>query len=95
MLLHDYCMSAVETGDTMTRKKPPEDVRIGTTLQGFITRDGWNHDKLATAVGVTRPYITQIVSGQKHLNNRMLGEICRAMNLNPLMIKLPDLEMAA
>lgn len=87
-------MSEAETGDSGTHKKDPEDVRIGSTLQGFITRDGWNHDKLATAVGCTRPYITQIASGRKHLNNRMLGEICRAMNLNPLMIKLPDLEMS-
>lgn len=88
-------MSAAETGEPATRERDPEDVRIGSTLQGFINCYGWNHDKLATAVGCTRPYITQIVSGKKHLNNRMLGEISRAMNINPLMIKRPDLEMAA
>lgn len=72
--------------------KDPEDIRIGTTLDTIMDLTGWNHDKLATAIGVTRPYITQFVSGQKHLNNVRLVQICGALNINPLAIKRPDLK---
>ena len=68
------------------------------TIEGFLIRRKITHDELANGIVlpnkrcVTRSYISQICSGRKHLNNDMLYAIARYLGVNPIAIKLPDMD---
>lgn len=79
------------TTDKGTDPRNPEDVRIGETLSYFRDRFGYTQDQLATETGVSRSHIANIEAGRKHLSDRHLALIAKALELRPLAIKRPDI----
>jgi plasmid maintenance system antidote protein VapI len=71
------------------------------TAEGYIIRRPIKHAELAAGIvvpGRTKPYdrsyISQILTGAKHLNNDMLFAIARYLGVNPIAIKRPDMDIA-
>jgi len=69
------------------------------TPEGFLIRRPIKHAELAAGIvvpGRTKPYdrsyISQILTGAKHLNNDMLYAIARYLGVNPVAIKRPDMD---
>lgn len=81
----------MKTSDTGTAPKNLEDERIGETLAYFRERYGFTQDQLATETGVSRSHIANIEAGRKHLGDKHLALIAKALELKPLAIKRPDL----
>ena len=98
-------MSTAEWGIREAPKNiDPEDYRVGRTLaalmfrteqtpEGYMNRRPITQKELALAIGVSAGFISQIVNG-RHLSNEMLFRIARYLQLEPIVIKRPDPEMA-
>lgn len=72
--------------------KDPEQVRVGNTVRAFRERFGFTQAQLATECDMSQGHLANIEAGRKHLGNRHLALIAKALELTPLAIKRPDLE---
>lgn len=85
----------MNTSSKGTAPKNPENERVGKTIRCFRERYGFTQDQLATEIGISQGHMANIESGRKPLTNRHLALIARALELTPLAIKRPDVELAA
>ncbi len=73
--------------------KDPEQVRVGNTIRAFRERFGFTQAQLANECDMSQGHLANIEAGRKHLGNRHLALIAKALELTPLAIKRPDLEL--
>jgi len=73
--------------------------RVEQTPAGYLTSRPITHEELAKQVrtrraprGVTRSYISQLCSGEKHMTNEVLFQIAHYLGIPPMAIKQPDPE---
>lgn len=83
----------MRTSDKGTAPKDPEQVRVGNTIRAFRERFGFTQDQLATECAMSQGHLANIEAGRKHLGNRHLALIAKALELTPLAIKRPDAEL--
>lgn len=75
--------------------KDPEQVRVGRTIRAFRERFGFTQDQLATECDMSQGHLANIEAGRKHLGNRHLALIAKALELTPYAIKYPDPDLIA
>lgn len=73
--------------------KDPELVRVGNTVRAFRERFGFTQAQLANEANMSQGHLANIEGGRKHLGNRHLALIAKALELTPLAIKRPDEEL--
>lgn len=83
----------MRTSDKGIAHKDPEQVRVGKTIRAFRERFGFTQDQLAAECDMSQGHLANIEGGRKHLGNRHLALIAKALELTPYAIKYPDPEV--
>jgi hypothetical protein len=98
-------MSTAITGIREARKDiDPEDYRVGRTLaalmyrteltpEGYLNRRPITQEELARGAKVSPGLISQICTGRKHMSNQVLLRIAAYLDIQPIVIKVPDPEI--
>lgn len=72
----------------------PEWVRVGATLRMARELRGYKPDPFASAIGISRPYLSNIEAGRKKLTNVILARAAQALNVDQIAIMRPAEEVA-
>lgn len=65
--------------------------RIGATITELRKKAGWRADQFANAIGISRPYLSNIEAGRKPLTKVLLAKIALALDVPQLAIMRPEL----
>ena len=69
----------------MSRTKTPqldlERVRVGETLRSLREKSGYRADEFATALGISRPYYSNIEAGRKPLTKILLARAAKLLDV--------------
>lgn len=62
---------------------PPQDTwaRVGATIRTYREMRGLTPDQLASNVGISRPYLSNIEAGRKRLTPVMLAKLAEALHV--------------
>lgn len=73
----------------------PEWVRQGATVKAFREMRGMRVDELASALGITRPYLSNIEAGRKRLTPILVAKAADALGVRQIALVRPDETEAA
>ncbi len=63
---------------------------ISNALGKILDRKGWTQARLAQEMGVSRSYVSQVLSAQQNMSIRKIAEICHTLGEDPrLLFGLP------
>lgn len=78
----NFCSNQLPSVPMARRRKPPG-WAFGSTIASAIDAVGLTHQELADRVGVSRPAITQIISGsRRQISGSLINALARELNLN-------------
>lgn len=75
---------------TLPGTEAQERIRIGATIRQLREARHVTLDELATAIGKSRPYLSNIEAGRKRLTPVLLGQIAIVLDVRPVSIVRPD-----
>lgn len=67
-----------------------EMLRVGSTVREFRELRGLKADELASAVGISRPYLANIEAGRKRLTPELAARIALHLHVRQISILRPD-----
>jgi transcriptional regulator with XRE-family HTH domain len=77
------------TPKTTSQREQEERVRVGATLRTIRTTRGWDLGPLATHVGISYSYLSNIEAGRKPLTDILLARLAAALDVEQIAIKVP------
>lgn len=74
------------TGKKITKHEQAERSRIGATIRQLREMRGYTPDQFANAVGISRPYLSNIEAGRKPLTEILLARIAKELGVGQIVI---------
>lgn len=56
---------------------------VGRAVRGYLTATGTSQKELAERMGMSRPYVSQVVTGVRKANPEWVNVVSQALNLPP------------
>lgn len=82
------------TTKALTPATMAERERVGVTLRTLRMTRGWKLGDLATEMGISYAYLSNIEAGRKPLPDHLLARAARLLDVDQIAIKRPEQEAA-